>query len=137
MSREDKFLVDTDITIYWLNNKYPQIDQKIRTVGDDTIFISSITVAELFYGAYNSSNPAKNLKLVNELILDINIINFDSKAGKQFGTMKAELKKIGKIINDSDLFIAATAISNDMILVTNNEKHFQRIKNLKIENWSK
>ena len=137
MSREDKFLVDTDITIYWLNNKYPQIDQKIRTVGDDTIFISSITVAELFYGAYNSSNPAKNLKLVNELILDINIINFDPKAGKQFGTMKAELKKIGKIINDSDLFIAATAISNDMILVTNNENHFQRIKNLKIENWSK
>jgi len=52
MSQVDKFLVDTDIIIYWLNNKYPQINQKIIDVGDDKIFISSITVAELFYGAY-------------------------------------------------------------------------------------
>jgi tRNA(fMet)-specific endonuclease VapC len=126
MSQEDKFLVDTDIIIYWLNNKYPQIDQKISAVGDDKIFISSITVAELFYGAYNSSKPEKNLKLVNELLLDINIINFDPRAGEQFGNIKAELEKIGKIINDSDLFIAATAISNDMKLVTNNEKNTSR-----------
>lgn len=91
----------------------------------------------MFYGAYNSSNPENNLKLINELILEINVINFDPKAGEQFGNIKTELKKSGKIINDSDLFIAATAISNDMKLVTNNEKHFQRIKNLKIENWSK
>jgi len=137
MSQVDKFLVDTDIIIYWLNNKYPQINQKIIAVGDDKIFISSITVAELFYGAYNSSNPEKNLKLINDLILEINVINFDPKAGEQFGNIKAGLKKTGKIINDSDLFIAATAISNEMILVTNNEKHFKRIKNLKIENWSK
>ncbi len=137
MSQEDKFLVDTDIIIYWLNNKYPQIDQQISVVGDDKIFLSSITVAELYYGAYNSSKPEKNLKLVNELILDINVINFDPKAGEQFGNIKAGLKKTGKIINDSDLFIAATAISNNMILVTNNEKHFHRMNNLKIENWSK
>ena len=137
MSQVDKFLVDTDIIIYWLNNKYPQINQKIIDVGDDKIFISSITVAELFYGAYNSSNPEKNLKLINDLILEINVINFDPKAGEQFGNIKAELKITGKIINDSDLFIAAAAISNEMKLVTNNEKHFQRIKNLKIENWSK
>lgn len=137
MSLEDNFLVDTDIIIYWLNNKYPQINQKISVIGDDKIFISSITAAELFYGAYNSSKPEKNLKLINELILDINIVNFDPKAGEQFGNIKVELKKTGKIINDSDLFIAATAISTNMILVTNNEKHFQRIKNLKIENWLK
>ncbi len=136
MSHENNFLVDTDIIIYWLNDKYPQIDRKIRTVGDDKIFISSITIAELFYGAYNSSNFVKNLQLINKLISDINTINVDPKAGKQFGSMKADLKKSGYIINDSDLFIAATAISNDMVLVTNNERHFRRIKNLIIENWA-
>jgi len=119
-----------------MKNKYPQIDQRIKSVGDDKIFISSITAAALFYGAYNSFKYQENLKLVNELILNINVINFDSKAGEQFGNIKAELKKTGKMINDSDLFIAA-AISNDMKLVTNNNKHFQRIKKLKIENWSK
>ena len=137
MSQEDKFLVDTDIIIYWLKNKYPQIDHKIRAAGSDKIFISSLTIAELFYGAYNSSNPPPNLKLVNELVFDINIIGFDPKASKQFGAIKAELKQTGKLINDSDLFIAATALANSMILVTNNEKHFKRIKNLRIENWTK
>ena len=55
--------------------------------------------------------------------------------GKIFGKIKADLKKEGKIINDSDLFIASIAISNKMRLVTNNDKHFKRIEDLKIENW--
>lgn len=65
------------------------------------------------------------------------MINFDENIGKIFGNIKADLKNKGQLINDSDLFIAATAISNNMILVTNNERHFKRIITLKVENWSK
>ena len=60
---------------------------------------------------------------------------FDRKAIDNFAMIKAELKKQGKLIDDFDILIAAVALSNDMILVTNNEKHFERIPNLTIENW--
>jgi tRNA(fMet)-specific endonuclease VapC len=131
----ESYLLDTDIIIYWLKNTFPRINEKIEKLEARCLFISSITIAELFFGAYNSSKPKNNLKLINELNSEINVINFDTKSGNQFGKIKADLKTKGKILNDSDLFIAATAISNDLILVTNNEKHFQRIGNLKVQNW--
>jgi tRNA(fMet)-specific endonuclease VapC len=133
----DGYLIDTDIIIYWLKGIYPQIKEKIACIEVDRLFISSITVAELYFGAYNSSRVIDNLKLTNELISEINILNFDPKSGEQFGKIKADMKNKGKMINDSDLFIAATAISNNLVLVTNNEKHFQRIEDLTIQNWTK
>lgn len=133
----NNYLIDTDIIIYWLNDTYSQINKKIEKIEDDCIFISAITVAELYYGAYNSLRIRNNLNLINELISEINILNFNKKSGKQFGEIKAYLKSKGKIVNDSDIFIAASAISNNMILVTNNEKHFRKIKNLNIQNWTK
>ncbi len=137
MSKENLYLVDTDILIYWLNNKYPRIDRMLRDAGTKNIYISSISIAELFYGAYHSSFPDKNIALVRDLASSMNIIDFDSEAAEIFGELKNDLKKGGQIINDSDLFIAATAIANKLILVSNNEKHFRRIKQLSLENWIK
>lgn len=137
MNRTDSFLIDTDIIIYWLTNKYPQIDEKIREVGDDNIFVSSITIAELYFGAYNSSKVDENLELVSELLTEINVLDFHIEAGEKFGKIKSELKKSGESLSDSDLFIASTALSEGAIPVTNNEKHFKRIKNLSIQNWTK
>ena len=130
------FLIDTDIIIYWLKGKYSQINEKIDTIDSSSVFVSSITVAELYFGAYNSSKLIENLKLINEFLSEINIINFDSKSAEQFGKIKSELKKTGNLINDSDILIAATALSNNMILISNNEKHFQRIENIRLENWA-
>lgn len=131
------FLLNTDIIIYWLKNKYPNINEKINQIKNDCIFISSITVAELYFGAFNSARKNENLSLIDDLLLDINIIDFDENSGKTFGDIKSYLKSKGKIINDSDLFIAATAISNKFILITNNERHFARVNNLEIDNWCK
>jgi tRNA(fMet)-specific endonuclease VapC len=130
------YLLDTDIIIYWLKNKFPKINQKIKKIDGDCIFMSSITVAELYFGAQNSKKKEENISLIDELLTETNVIDFDENAGKCFGEIKSNLKKEGKIICDSDLFIAATAVSNDFILVTNNEKHFKRIKRLKVENWT-
>ncbi|HHC24783.1 MAG TPA: type II toxin-antitoxin system VapC family toxin [Desulfobacterales bacterium] len=131
-----KFLIDTDIIIYWLANKYPSIDLRMKQAGRKSVFISSITVAELYFGAYNSVRKEENLGVAEGLLAKIDIVPFDEKAGKYFGEMKASLKRKGRIISDSDIFIAATAFSNNLILVTNNEEHFGRIKNLTIENWA-
>jgi len=132
----ENYLLDTDIVIYWLKNKFPKIDRKINEISDDNIFISSITVAELYFGAYNSSKKEENISLINDLLAEINVIDFDENAGKCFGEIKSDLKSKGQIIGDSDLFIAAISISNNFILVTNNEKHFKRIETLQIENWT-
>ncbi len=136
MSVDTGYLLDTDIIIYWLTDRYPQIQQKIEEVGEDQIFVSSITIAELYFGAYNSSKPVDNCALLDELILEINIVPFTERTGLVFGKIKTELKKKGEIINDSDLFIAAIALSRNLTLVTNNERHFQRIEDLNIENWT-
>jgi len=132
----DNFLLDTDIVIYWLKNKYPLINQRIKKAGKSSLFISSITAAELYFGAYNSLKKKENLSVIEGLLGKIKIIPFDEKAGKCFGEIKASLKSKGQIISNSDIFIAATAISNNFIMVTNNEDHFGRIENLKIENWT-
>jgi tRNA(fMet)-specific endonuclease VapC len=135
MKKSKAFLLDTDIVIYWLRNKYPRIDKKIKKINEKRIFISSITVAELYFGAYNSTRKDENKLLIDELLEKINIIYFDENAADCFGEIKSLSKTQGKIIGDSDLFIAASAISNNLVLVTNNERHFDRIENLKVENW--
>lgn len=135
-NKNKTYLLDTDIIIYWLNNKYPSINKQIKKAGNKFIRISSITVAELYFGAYNSAKTKENMDLIDNLVGKIMVVPFEGKAGKCFGEIKTSLKNKGRIISDSDLFIAATAVSNNFILVTNNERHFGRIENLKTENWA-
>jgi tRNA(fMet)-specific endonuclease VapC len=135
MKKRKAYLLDTDIVIYWLKNKYPGINKKIKKIDEERIFISSITVAELYFGAYNSAKQEENKQLIDELLEKMNVVHFDESAAECFGEIKSLLKSQGKIICDSDLFIAAVAISNDLILVTNNKKHFERIDKLGIANW--
>ena len=73
------YLIDTDILIYWLNNTYPSIQNQIGKVDVDKILTCAITVAELYYGAYNSSRVSENLKLIEELTSSIEILPFDDK----------------------------------------------------------
>jgi len=130
-----KYLLDTNICIYFLKGKY-QLNDKFDEVGFDNLYISEITVAELKYGAENSNYPEKNRKVIQELssqFKQIPIFNSLNIYAKE----KARLRKEGKIIDDFDLLIGATAIANDMTLVTNNEKHFDKLKKIKIDNWTK
>jgi len=135
MKKRKAYLLDTDIVIYWLKNKYPEINKEIKKIDEECIFISSITVAELYFGAYNSAKQEENKQLIDELLGKINVIHFDESAAECFGEIKSLLKSQGKMICDSDLFIAAAAISNDLILVTNNKRHFERIDRLTITSW--
>lgn len=136
MTNQKAYLLDTDTVIYWLKNKFPAIDKKIKSIDEDQVFISSISMAELYFGAFNSAQKEDNKKLIDDLQGRVNVLYFDENAAMCFGETKADLKTKGRIISDSDLFIAGIAISNELILVTNNIKHFDRIKDLTVENWA-
>jgi tRNA(fMet)-specific endonuclease VapC len=127
------YLLDTNICIYFFKGQFGLID-KIRKIGFSECAISEITLAELIYGAEKSNNVSKNKLVVNEFSDKITILPiFDSI--ELYGKEKARLKTKGTIINDLDLFIGTTAITNDMILVTRNVREFERLENIKIENW--
>ena len=129
-----RYLLDTNICVYFLNKNVKIVD-KIASVSADDLAISCFNLTELLFGAYNSEYVDKNLERVRYIEKTIEVMPFDRKAIDNFAMIKAELKKQGKLIDDLDIPIAAVALSNEMILVTNNEKHFTRIPNLTIENW--
>jgi tRNA(fMet)-specific endonuclease VapC len=130
----NKYLLDTDISVFYLRGKY-NINQKLKEIiGYDNCFISEITLAELKYGAELSEKVEENLHSVNEFANKIGILPIFNSLDL-YAKEKARLRKAGIIIDDFDLLIGCSAIKNGLILVTNNENHFERIKNIKIENW--
>jgi tRNA(fMet)-specific endonuclease VapC len=87
------------------------------------------------FGAYNSANIEKNISKVKDFEEAITVIELNRNCIQIYAQIKAKLKREGKILDDFDILIAATALANDCILVTNNVKHFERIDDIKLENW--
>jgi tRNA(fMet)-specific endonuclease VapC len=113
------------------------IGEQILKNGLNNCFISEITVGELLYGIEcDEFNSEENREKVNELIENLTVIPITNIL-QEYAQQKASLRKQGILIDDMDIFIGATAIANNMILVTDNEKHLNRLSNIKIENWIK
>jgi tRNA(fMet)-specific endonuclease VapC len=130
-----KYLLDTNICIYLIKRHYPEILSKLLRVGFSDIGISSITVAELEYGVANSNRSIEAQAALLEFIFPFEILDFNYTAASCYGKIRKELKDKGQPISDMDMLIAAVAMANELIVVTNNEKEFRRISGLKIENW--
>ena len=126
-------LIDTDICIELLNGN-KQILRK-REQYESMIGISFMSVAELYYGAEKSSDPNRNITIIEELLLSLEIIQTDIQILKRFGSIKAYLQKNGISLADADVLIAATTLERSEKLITGNTKHFDRIPGLSIENW--
>ena len=129
-----KFLLDTNICIYWFNGE-ESIKEKILNISCNDIGISIITLAELKYGAYNSEKVEENLSRIKEFKDVINLYNLNENCITRYAKIKANLREKGKILDDFDILIASIAIEYNLILVTNNIKHFDRINNIEVENW--
>lgn len=127
------YLLDTNICIFFLKGKY-DLFTKINKIGWEKCYISEITVAELLYGAACSNNKAKSLEQVHNLIEQFEILPIYN-ALPIFADSKALLRSKGMLVDDFDLLIGATAIQAKITLVTENLKHFNRIPNIKVENW--
>ncbi len=129
------YLIDTNICIYIMNNHPPEVIQKCREIGIGNIGISTITVSELQYGAFKSKQIKKNIKRLEEFLGPFEIISYDENASICYGEIRSLLEKQGNVIGPLDMLIAAHALSENLTLITNNEKEFKRIKSLKVENW--
>ena len=129
------YSLDTNICIYLMKGGYPQIEQRLLACQPDEVALSAIVVAELRFGAENSSYPDRNHKTLDAFLSGFTILPFDEKATHSYGKVRAYFKKKGQPIGSEDTFIAGHAIANDLILVTNNVKQFQHLPKLKIENW--
>ena len=131
------FLFDTD-TITNILKPRPSLNllAKLKPIQKKQQFISTITISEIVYGAEKSQRPKFHLEnLENILLPAVNIVTFDTKAAYACGRIRASLEKLGTPLDLADLEIASIAITNDLILITNNIKHFKRIPMLKYENW--
>ena len=129
------YLLDTNICIFLKNKKSPNVLQKIKENKHLGIYISSITVAELQFGVYNSKYMERNRIALIKFLTPFSVLNFDDRDAEEFGKIRASLKNEGKIIGAYDMLIAAQALAKNLILVTDNTKEFCRIKTLTIEDW--
>ncbi len=130
-----RYLVDTNVCTKYLNGRSEEIKNNLELKKPSEITLCSIVKAELFYGAMKSSKPAKNFKKISHFVDRFISLPFDDKAAQIYGNVRSYLEKTGKPIGPNDLLIASIAISNSIILVTNNTKEFKRIKEITIEDW--
>ncbi len=128
-----RFLIDTDICIYYMKGKFG-LENRAEFKEGNSLFLSEITVAELKFGVENSSNVKANRQVLDDFLESFQIIPISS-AIDFYTTEKAKLRKSGTSVDDFDLLIGSTAISNNFILVKNNQKHFKKIEGLELENW--
>lgn len=130
------YLIDTDTIVFALRG-----DEAVKAKFEENkkipISISMITYAELVFGAKRSQNEQRNMILVDHIRDIYPIEELNEGVMEVFADIKAKLLSAGIRIEDMDLMIAATAIYNDMTLVTNNTKHFENVPNLKLENWKR
>jgi len=120
-----------------MNRRPPEVIKKFKQFEPGEIGISAITVSELQYGIAKSKHRKKNQLRLEEFLIPLEILIYDEKTAGVYGDIRFQLEKLGRPIGPLDLLIAAQAISRKLILVTNNDKEFNRVKNLKIENWIK
>ena len=129
-----KYLLDTDISIYIIKRKPHGIRRQFNVHAGE-MAISSVTVAELLFGAENSSSPAENKRIVDGFVQRLHVLDFDQAAATQYAQIRIELKR--KSIGAYDVMLAAQARSRGLILVTNNIREFDRVDGLRLENWVK
>jgi tRNA(fMet)-specific endonuclease VapC len=130
-----KAMLDTNICIYIIKRRPQSVLDRFSAFPVGDIGISSITLAELEYGAAKSAQPKKNREALEEFVSPLDIATFDRDAAEAYGRIRAVLERKGLPIGAMDMLIAAHALSLGVNLVTNNETEFQRVSGLRVENW--
>ena len=130
-----RFLLDTDTCIYAMKQQQHVVGRFLSRSRAD-VAVSVITEAELRTGAAKSSSPTKNLRVIEDFLEPLTIIDFSSVDAIAYAQVRARLERAGTPIGPLDTMIAAQAVAHDLTLVTNNEREFRRVSGLRIENWS-
>lgn len=130
-----KFMLDTNICIYIIRQKPINVINQFRQTQISDVGISSITLSELEYGVRKSAKPEQNQFALAQFLAPLEILSYDDIAAHYYGNIRIYLEKQGTPIGSLDMLIAAHSLSLDCTLITNNEKEFTRIPNLKVTNW--
>jgi tRNA(fMet)-specific endonuclease VapC len=128
-------LLDTNTCVYFFNEASDRIVEQFKKLSPSDVRLSSVTVAELFYGAEKSQAKKNNWAVVEKFVSTFEVVAFDRDCCRECARIRALLETSGTPIGPMDLLIAAISLANAFILVTNNTKEFSRIKKLKLENW--
>lgn len=128
------FLLDSDTCIYALKQNRKVLDQLLSKSREE-ILISVITEGELRTGVAKSASPIKTLRLVENFLRPLGILEFTSDDAIAYAHIRARLERAGTPIGPLDTLIASQAMARDLILVSNNEREFRRVAGLRLENW--
>ena len=130
------WLLDTNICVFLIRQKSAIALSRFQAHPPTDILISSLTVAELRYGADKSARPAKNHAAVTAFLTPLTVVDFEITAADYYGTIRSDLERRGVPIGPLDTLIAAHAMSLGVTVVTNNTSEFARVPGLAIEDWS-
>jgi len=133
---EHSFLLDTDICIFIRQKRPEPVLRRFQKIRPAEAVISVITYGELLYSAAKSVNREESLERLRGFIGFVPALPLPEKAAEMYGFIRADLENRGEMIGNNDLWIAAHALASGLILVTNNEKEFRRVRGLKVQNWA-
>ena len=131
-----KYLLDTNICVFVIRKKSQLALQRLRQHPPGVVGISTITLAELRYGADKSQDPAKNHAALNSFLAPLDDVDFDARVAEHYGNIRADLERRGLPIGALDTLIAGHAQSLGLILVTNNVSEFTHVSGLAVEDWA-
>jgi tRNA(fMet)-specific endonuclease VapC len=131
-----RYLLDTDICIFIRQNRPASLAERFRMLQSGEAAISVITYGELSYGAEKSNQSEAATRGLRRLMEFLPVLPLSQGVASAYGSIRAQLERKGNSIGNNDLWIAAHALSADLILVTGNEREFRRVRGLKIENWA-
>lgn len=130
-----RYMLDTDICIYIIKRRPPELRERFDRLAEE-LSISTITLAELYYGAEKSSQQTANRRVVADFASRLEVLQFSIDAAIHYGQVRAELERTGRPCGPHDMMIGAHARSEGLTLVTNNVREFGRMPGVHVENWS-
>ncbi len=129
------YLLDTSICVAILRGRHPHVAERFRDSMAAGIAVSSISVAELYFGVARSNHPERELAAVERLLGAVRTLSFGTEAARTFGVIRHYLESRGECIGQFDLMIAGHAVSERATLVTNNTREFSRVPTLVLDDW--
>ena len=129
-----RYMLDTNICIYIIKNKPTELRERFNE-GADELSLSTIALAELYFGVENSARRVQNQQEINQFIGRLTVLEFSAAAAVHYGQIRVALQRAGRVAGPNDMLIGAHARSEGLVLVTNNTREFQRIPGLQVENW--
>ncbi len=127
------WLLDTNVLIHATRGRPPGVRAHLQRQSPDDVAVSSITIAELWYGAEKSVNPARKREVWRAVIGPFQVVAFDRDAAEHHARIRYLLRH--RPIGERDLLIASIALAYDLILVTHNAEEFSRVPRLRVEDW--